>query len=470
MLSLLRTLLTCGSLIAIGTAQAQWTLDPTFSGFTGTVGWVNSLLIQPDGKILIGGGFDTCNGTARHNVARLHFDGSLDTTFNPGMGSNGYVWILAEQPDGKILVGGSFTTFDSVPRNNIARLNEDGSVDETFDPGAGTDSVIHIIMIQPDGNFLIGGPFAHYDGIDRSHVARIHGDGSLDTSFDPGTGATGLNSSLETIALQPDGKILIGGNFIAYNDTARKSFARLHSNGALDLDLDPGIGPNNFVGITVAQPDGNILIAGDFTTYGGVPRSRMARMMSDGTLDTTFDPGAGSNGIIFTTALQSDGKVWVGGSFTTCDDEPHSRIARMNGDGSLDAEFGLDAGPNSGVWIIKVLPDGKIMMAGQFNTVDGMPMGHVARLMPDISTGIDPDPMPLVLRAVPDPATTTMRIAGLQGPFHWSVTDAQGRQLLRGYTGDISEEDFAISTLATGTYLISVQDGTSRHGIRFHKW
>jgi uncharacterized delta-60 repeat protein len=97
-------------------------LDASFNPGTGADHWVNSIALQPDGKILIGGYFDTYNGTTRNRIARLNTDGSLDASFNPGTGANDGVRSIALQPDGKILIGGLFTAYNGTGRNRVARI------------------------------------------------------------------------------------------------------------------------------------------------------------------------------------------------------------------------------------------------------------------------------------------------------------------------------------------------------------
>ena len=141
-------------------------------------------------------------------------DGTLDTSFNPGIGANGNTFAIAIQPDGKIIVGGEFTYFNGVPKSGIVRLNPDGSADTGFNPGLGASGAIAGVALQPNGKIIIAGDFSAYNGTARSRIARINADGSLDTSFHPGTGTDNL---ISTLALQPDGKIVIGGWFSIYN-------------------------------------------------------------------------------------------------------------------------------------------------------------------------------------------------------------------------------------------------------------
>ena len=128
------------------------------------------------------------------------------------------------QPDGNILIGGYFTSVNSTARNRIARLTSTGALDTSFDPGTGTDNVIYSLTLQNDGKVLLGGIFQDVNGTARNSIARLNADGSHDTSFDPGTGA---NEAIDGIALQADGNILIAGHFTQYNSLARNRMARI---------------------------------------------------------------------------------------------------------------------------------------------------------------------------------------------------------------------------------------------------
>ena len=164
----------------------------------------------------LGGTFSTVNGVSLANVARLSSDGSVDGAFNAGSGANtgGSVTSMALQVDGKILISDSaFTAVNGVARRRFARLNSDGSLDSAFTVTG--DSSAQAWAVQPDGKILIGGFFTTINGVGRASVARLNSDGSLDTAFNPGTGATG--GGVSALALQTDGKIVIGGSFISVN-------------------------------------------------------------------------------------------------------------------------------------------------------------------------------------------------------------------------------------------------------------
>jgi len=150
--------------------------------------------------------------------------GTLDTSFDPGTGPNAFVYSTAIQTDGKILIGGIFASYNGTARSCIARVNSDGSLDTSFDPGTGADISTEVFAIQNDGKIIIGGNFTSYNGSARNYIARLNADGTLDTTFDPGTGA---DVFVHTTTIQSDGKLIIGGEFTDYNGNAINRVARL---------------------------------------------------------------------------------------------------------------------------------------------------------------------------------------------------------------------------------------------------
>ena len=148
----------------------------------------------------------------------------MDTDFNPGTGANSSINAIAIKPDGNVLIVGGFTSYNGTARNGIARLNVDGSLDYGFFPGAGVDAAIESVALQPDAKILIGGSFTSYNGTARNRIARLNVNGSLNTGFNPGTGAS---STIFSIARQPDEKVLIGGSFTSYNDVGRNRITRI---------------------------------------------------------------------------------------------------------------------------------------------------------------------------------------------------------------------------------------------------
>jgi uncharacterized delta-60 repeat protein len=373
--NLLLLLALCFSLFA---SAQDGTLDLTFNPGTGAENsYIYSTVIQSDGKILIGGGFTSYNSTARNSIARLNNNGSLDASFNPGAGANNVVRSIAIQLDGKIIIGGAFTIYNGIVKNKIARLNIDGSLDTTFNPGAGPNDNVYSINIQLDGKIVIGGYFTNYAGVSREGVARLNSDGSLDTTFNPGTGA---NDLVYSTIIQSDGKIIIGGYFTAYNGTVRFRVARLNSDGSLDTTFNPGAGANNDVYSVALQLDGRIIIGGGFTTYNGVARNRIALLNNDGSLDTTFDSSIGASNYVYSAAIQSDGKIIIGGYFTAYNGTDRFRLARLNSDGSLDTTFNPGAGASGGVHSIVIQSDEQIIIGGIFLFYNGTGRNRIARI------------------------------------------------------------------------------------------
>jgi uncharacterized delta-60 repeat protein len=348
---------------------------------TGANSNILAAAIQPDGKIIIVGQFDLYNGVARNRIARLNTDGTLDTSFNPGTGLNNSVFAVVIQPDGKILAGGDFTTYNGVTRNRLVRINTDGTLDTTFDPSlsapsvalSGPNGTVNTIALQSDGQILIGGSFNRYNNaLGKNRITRLNPDGSNDGTF-----LGSASNAVYTIILQPDGKMIIAG---AFTGAGRNGIARLNTDGTLDTSFNSGTGFNNTAFPMVLQPDGKVIVGGNFTGYNGVAQNRLVRLNTDGTLDTTFDPGSGFNAYIRALALQPDGKVVVGGTFVTANGLSANRIIRLNTDGTRDTSFNIGTGFNQVVEDLHILDDTNIIATGGFTGYKGISRNRIARL------------------------------------------------------------------------------------------
>ena len=365
-------------------------LDMSFDPGQGASHSVTATAVQSDGKIIIGGFFTTYDGTPINRIVRLHTDGSLDTSFNPGSGANDFVDAISVQDDGKILIGGTFNMFNGTPRGGIARLNTDGSLDTSFNPGTGalgqtTNPAVRTIAIQSDGKIFIGGDFVTYNGTSRMGVARLNSDGSLDTSFAPGTGTN--YTYVKTIAIQNDGKIIIVGNFIEYNGITRRGVARINTDGSLDTSFNPGtgVGINNGNALAVAiQSDGKIIVGGDFVEFNGQPYNSIVRLNSNGTFDASFNTGSGFVGYLFDIQIQADGKIIVGGHFSTYNGTTAHDLVRLNTNGALDTNFSSGLGLTNFSWPqihrMTIQNDGKIIIGGYFEEYDGVSRNYIARI------------------------------------------------------------------------------------------
>ena len=374
----------------IARLNADGTTDDSFlAGLAGANSSVSCLAIQPDGKIVIGGEFTTVNGVARTNVARLNVNGSLDSSFVANTsggyrsGSSSVSW-LAVQSDGKIVMAGAFTNVNGVAKSCLARLNSDGSLDPSYAGSAssGTFPTLGAFAMQPDGKVVIGGYFTNVSGGAQTNLARLNTNGTVDASFVPSSQVrNALRSSAEflSLAVQSDGKLLFGGYFRSSPPSVTRTLLRINSDGSLDTGFLTGLtGPDNRVHALALQPDGKILIGGSYFSVNGTPRSNLARLHADGALDTSFVPVTLSG--IDALALQSDGKVVV-----ACDPSGENfYLPRLNTDGSLDPTFDNGPrGPDWGLTCVDVQADGKVLIGGQFRAISGVWRSYLARLNAD---------------------------------------------------------------------------------------
>jgi uncharacterized delta-60 repeat protein/uncharacterized repeat protein (TIGR01451 family) len=363
--------------------QPPGTIDTTVDPSVGFNDNVQTLIIQPDGKLLAGGDFTTANGLARNRIARLNQDGSLDATFSStatNAGANDTVLTLLCQTDRRILAGGRFSAMSGAIRNYLARLNADGTIDSTFNPGSGPDNTVFALaetFVNGARKLLIGGSFPNYNTIPSSYLARLNNDGSLDPSFNTGFG---INGNVFAIALQPDGKIVIGGDFTSVNGTSRNRIARLDPDGSLDLSFDPGAGANDSVRAIAIELDGRILIGGAFNNVNGVTLNHLARLNTGGSVDNTFSPGLGANDLVGSITIQPDTRIILGGQFTLYDGVTRGRITRLNNDGTQDTMINFGTGANSFVAATQVQTNGLIVLAGGFTQYDGQARNHFTRI------------------------------------------------------------------------------------------
>ncbi len=354
------------------------TLDQAFSQTSTNAGANDSVLAivsQTDRRVLVGGRFTTMNSVNRNFLARLNSDGSLDSTFNPGAGPDNSVYALAETfvgPDRKLLVGGAFANYNTLAFNYLVRLDNKGGVDPNFNAGSGPNGPVYAIVLQPDGKFLIGGDFTVVNGTSRGHIARLNADGSLDLSFDPGLGA---NDSVRAVAVQKDGRIVIGGLFNNVNGAQFNRVARLNANGSVDNTFNPGLGANDLVASIALQPDTRIVLGGQFTLCNGVTRGRVTRLNNDGTQDTMINFGLGANNFVAATLVQTNDEIVLGGGFTQYDDRAWGHIARIYGGtvaGSGRLEFGAP------VYQVKEDATNVVISVRRRGGTSGAPLGNVS--------------------------------------------------------------------------------------------
>jgi uncharacterized delta-60 repeat protein len=307
--------------IGVGRITPTTTVDAAFAP---TVSGVVYSLLPVDANLLVGGAFTAVNGVGLTNLARLLPNATLDNSFTPNPA--GAVYDMLRQPDQRLLIAGDFTQIVGANQPRLARLYPDGTLDPTFAPNP--SATVRTIAQQPDGRLLVGGAFTTIAGQSATRLARLSADGAFDASFT----ASAAGGDVYAVLVQPDGKIVIGGAFTQINGQPRPYLARLEANGALDASFAPAMG--GAVYTLGLQPDGRLLVGGAFTSVSvsGAPvvRNRIARFGADGALDVNWDPNA--NDTVYAIALQPDGKVLIGGAFTTVGGQPHGRIARLSSD------------------------------------------------------------------------------------------------------------------------------------------
>ena len=385
--------------------------DGSVSGsiFPVRVQTVRALELAHDGKIFIGGGAGFFNpyGTPLDGVARLLADGSYDSAWTPEVGAGSTVYAIREQPDGRLIIGGNFTTVNGATRWGIARLRPDGNVDPVFVPPQLQD--VRAFALLPEGGLVSG-------GANLSAMERLHDDGTgsgfrtIMTAQDPH-----LGSGVSALAVQPDGRILAGGHELRSESTLEptNNLFRLRADGRRDPDFNPptnlywvsaaavqddgrtlvsGYAGNlstatvlrlNYAGIPDAsftppamdgyspvirglalQPDGRVLVWGGFTNLNGAVQRGLARLLTNGAGDASF---ASSNSITcLAAALQGDGKVVVS-SFLT--EHNTNQVFRLNTNGTVDASFTpwTDGSSLQSVQAIAVQADGAIVVGGEFD-------------------------------------------------------------------------------------------------------
>lgn len=373
------------NLVRLGT---DGVFDPSFAliGYPDLT--VFSVAVQADNKVVVAGAFTQIGAAPnpvilRNRIARFDNTGNIDGTFNVGSAANGNVQVALPAADGTIIIGGQFTSFNGAARNHIHRLTSNGSSDLAFNPPTGANGSVLTLSANADGSLIAGGNFNSYFGLANSQfLVKFSKDGVRDGSFN--SGGAGPNSSVNVTAVLSSGKVLAGGLFTTYNGTSKPYFLQLNANGTLDAAFNNGgAGPNLPVFSVATYTDGHILIGGAFSTYNGSGQPTIARLNADGSLDGSFAIGTGANAPITAMAIQSDGKILIGGPFTSFNGTAVNGIARLNSNGSIDNSFqsGLSAGAL--VKVITIQSDNNILVGGSFLSYGGNAVGNIVRLLPN---------------------------------------------------------------------------------------
>ena len=383
-------------------------VDTTTQNGIGFNNLVNSLSLQPDGSILAGGEFTYFNGYPFDQVARLLPSGDFDTGFLFNLtGPNGTVWqVLSQTPapgqiDGDVMIVGDFSQVNGVNRQGVARLNLNGVLDTAFNSGAGADGTVFtiaqmLLAVSPTDltnvpYYVIGGNFANYNGAHAGGVARVTPSGAFDPNFNLGPGVTGSNAAVHAIAITANNQILVGGDFTSFNNQVHHHLVQLNVDGTLDTNFTAfdGISSdiNGSIRAILVQPDGRIVIGGLFTTVNGSNFNYIARLNNDGTTDTNFNVGVGCNNSVEALAFDSQLRIVVGGSFTQASGVTRNGVTRLNPDGTMDPSINFGSGANGFVDSIAVQTNDEIDLAGQFSTFNNLSENNFVRLFGGANAG-----------------------------------------------------------------------------------
>ncbi len=360
-----------------GRLNENGSLDTNFAAYVG--GSVRHSQTLGDGRVMIAGNFNTIGapfsqGITRTDIARLLPNGSPDLGFrNVTELSSSQIYDFGVQSDGKIILGSDST---------VARIDEDGAIDASYNPQITGGAYIYGIAMQADGKAVIGGNLTNIGGQSRKSLVRLNPDATIDLfPEDISLGSVPIVATTEgavrAVITQPsDGKILVGGIATSVGGRTYRGVARINVNGTIDSSFqDPAIAQSAGVtfdlvtSLAVQTEDQKILVGGWFQLVGGAQRRWLARFHSNGALDSSFNPVL--DGAVTAIAVQGDGKIMIGGNFSQFGTQQRIRLARLNADGSLDPSF--DRGtqfcqPHS----IDILSDDKILACGAFNNSNGL--------------------------------------------------------------------------------------------------
>lgn len=353
------------------------------SGFdTGAVNVVRAISLVVDGSndILVGGRFDSYDGTigsigvTANNIARLNSDGTLDAGYLSGVGFNSTVYTITVSNDenGDVYIGGDFSVYNGEQTNQIVLLNNDGSVDATFNSLSGFDRSVRSIAIANDdsGDIYVGGFIGSYNGIATNGLVRLNSDGTIDAGFNVGAGFSkpGITSTVNSILATSNTDVFVGGAFYSYDGIGANYLIKLNEDGSINSSYKTGAGFNFSVwSITEAKDEsGDIYVGGAFDSYNGTSIKKIARLNSDGTIDPVFDSKSVFRSSVFSVIPLKDGSgdIYVGGL---------EKIVRLNSDGTVDAEF---SNSSTSVYSISLADDssGDIYIGG---------LGFIKRLNSD---------------------------------------------------------------------------------------
>ncbi|MDJ0364762.1 T9SS type A sorting domain-containing protein [Hymenobacter sp. H14-R3] len=446
---------------SLGQLTSSGAADAAFTTKLQVVGSVNAMARQADGQLLIGGNFTELSGQPVHRLARLSATGVLDAAHAAAVPVlPGPVNCLAVQPDGKVLAGTG---------QGLRRLLPSGSPDPSFGTFAATLAT-NALALQADGRILLGGAFnGSSGGVAYAGVVRLAADGRFDPSFALATTRLGQLSGASALLVQPDGRVVVAGSYYVPGQNFQYHVARYETTGAADASFGTAAtfadknGAYRFVNRIYAlsrQPDGQLLVAGNFGTVAGAPRSGLARLTATGTLDANFAPGTAVNTVVNSLALQPNGRVLVGGKFSLGN---LNNLARLLPSGQLDTSFAPTAYPDNSVNALLLQPDGALLIGGAFANVGGQVGFGVGRIIAPNVLAVAAPSVPIARTEVwPVPAHSVLHVApdARAWPHTLELCDALGRLVRTLPVATGADLTLDVAGLPAGVYLLRVQYAT----------
>jgi len=339
---------------------------------------VRASAILSDGKVLIGGAFTTVGGTSQNYLARLNSDGSLDQDWNVTINGNGYVEDIYVQSNGAILIGGSFTNVSGLTRHYVARLvisGDDYAVDGAFSD-SGLNNAVVAIGAQSFGSEIrpiVGGLFSNSG---HRLLARLSSSGVIDSTFS----ADVAGGSVNALAVASDNTTYLGGNFTTVTGTSRNNAGWVDTNGYQITGPEFTANPDGYVDSIAIFQSGEILLGGEFTTVHGSAITNVAKVDNYGVVLDDLQK-AGPNGTIQAIKVISN-KYVIGGGFNSIGNTARTNLARLNSDRTVDTAFTGVTMVGGEVQTMSLFSNGDILIGGTFTNVNGLTRNRIARIVP----------------------------------------------------------------------------------------
>jgi uncharacterized delta-60 repeat protein len=360
-------------------------IDTSFKSSNGFPGFVTDIEIDSNDNIYIVGGFNSYNGYPTKSIIKLNPDGSVDSSFQVTIGkgpTNSSLSAIALQNDGKIVVAGAFTSFDNIPKGRLVRLHQDGSLDTNYISGVGANDFIRNLVIQPDGKCIVVGDFVSFNGVSSPRIARINLDGTLDSNFSTNVGlgftSSSFTASTTGVDVQANGRIIVVGSFLSFNNTTANNMVRLFASGTRDMSFNPtSVGWMRTVEVL---PNQFFVVTGSPSFVDGHPSNGIFRFMANGAIDVNYSVDD-LEGDIRVTKTQPNNRTFIGGLASRFD--INRNIYRLRPNGSLDTTFNLITGFDGGINRILELKDGDLVISGLFSEYNKQERKNIVKIQPN---------------------------------------------------------------------------------------